>query len=137
MESYVKDIEILIKAGARVVEVASYEWQRVHAIVAEVAEDMEVEWYSWSSVSGLKVWAGNNFKVINEDCTMLPQVIQYYLEREENMFLILEDFHPYSDVNSPVNIRYLREMMRPSSYSGNFRKAIILSAPSKRSQRSK
>lgn len=131
MESYVKDIEILIKAGARVVEVASYEWQRVHAIVAEVAEDMEVEWYSWSSVSGLKVWAGNNFKVINEDCTMLPQVIQYYLEREENMFLILEDFHPYSDVNSPVNIRYLREMMRPSSYSGNFRKAIILSAPSK------
>ena len=89
MESYVKDIEILIKAGARVVEVASYEWQRVHAIVAEVAEDMEVEWYSWSSVSGLKVWAGNNFKVINEDCTMLPQVIQYL-----NIFYVT--FHIFS-----------------------------------------
>ncbi len=128
---YESEIEVLIKAGAKVVEVASYEWQRVHAIVAEIAEDIDVPWFSWSSVSGLKVWTGSNFKVINEDCTTLPQVFQYYLRAEQDMLLILEDFHPYSDCASPVNVRFLREMMRPASYVGNYKKAVILSAPCK------
>ena len=47
------------------------------------------------------------------------------------MLLVLEDFHPYSEASNPVNIRYLREMMRPQNYEGNYKKAIILSSPSK------
>jgi len=131
MANYESEIEVLIRAGAKVIEVASYEWQRVHAIVAEISEDMDVQWFSWSSVSGLKVWSGNGFRTINEDCTSLPQAFQYYLQTKQDMFLILEDFHPYSDCANPVNIRFLREMMRPMSYSGDYKKAIILSAPTK------
>ena len=131
MRYYEEELETLIKAGARVVEVASFEWERVHGFANDVAEDMNLDWYSWSSVSGLKVWEGNGFKVINPDCVTLPAVLDYYLKAETDMLLVLEDFHPYSEVNNPVNIRYLREMMRTQSYSGNYKKAIVLSSPTK------
>lgn len=47
------------------------------------------------------------------------------------MLLVLEDLHPYSETNNPVNIRYIREMMRAQNYQGNYKKAIILSSPNK------
>ncbi|MBO5224548.1 MAG: AAA family ATPase [Clostridia bacterium] len=131
MRYYEEELEVLIKAGAKVVEVASFEWERVHGFANCVAEDLGVDWYSWSSVSGLKVWAGNGFKSINPDCITLPQVLDYYIKAENDMLLVLEDFHPYSETNHPTNIRYLREMMRPQNYEGSYKKAIILSSPSK------
>lgn len=131
MRYYEEELEVLIKAGAKVVEVASFEWERVHGFVNYVSEDLNVDWYSWSSVSGLKVWEGNGFKVINPDCVTLPAVLDYYQKAENDMLLILEDFHPYSEANYPVNIRYLREMMRPQNFTGNYKKAIILNSPSK------
>ena len=85
MRYYEEELEILIKAGARVVEVASFEWERVHGFANYVAEDLDVDWYSWSSVSGLKVWTGNGFKVINSDCITLPQVLDYYIKAENDM----------------------------------------------------
>ena len=131
MRYYEEELEVLIKAGAKVVEVASFEWERVHGFVNDVAMDLDVDWYSWSSVSGLKVWAGDGFKVINPDCVTLPAILDFYFKNENDMLLVLEDFHPYSETNNPVNIRYLREAMRSQNYQGDYKKAIILSAPSK------
>lgn len=131
MRYYEEELETLIKAGAKVVEIASFEWQRVHGFANYVAEDLKIDWYSWSSVSGLKVWEGNGFKTINPDCVTLPAVLDYYTKAESDMLLVLEDFHPYSEANNPVNIRYLREMMRQQNFTGNYTKAIILSSPNK------
>lgn len=131
MRYYEEELETLIKAGAKVVEVASFEWERVHGFANYVAEDLNVDWYAWSAVLGLKVWDNGNFKTINPDCVTLPAVLDYYLKAGNDMLLVLEDFHPYSEVNNPVNIRYLREMMRAQNYSGNYKKAIILSSPNK------
>ena len=131
MRIYENELETLIKAGARVVEVASFEWERVHGFTNAVAEDLNIDWYSWSSVSGLRVWEGNGFRMINKDCVTLPAVLDYYINNDNDMLLVLEDFHPYSEANNPVNIRYLREMMRPQNYQGNYKKAIVLSSPSK------
>ena len=131
MRYYEEELETLIKAGAKVVEIASFEWERVHGFANYVAEDLGIDWYSWSSVSGLKVWEGNGFKIINPDCVTLPAVLDYYTKAENDMILVLEDFHPYGEANYPVNIRYLREMMRPQNFVGNYKKAIILSSPSK------
>lgn len=131
MRLYEEELEVLIKAGARVVEVASFEWERVHGFANYVAEDLGIDWYSWSSVSGLKVWEGNGFKTISPDCVTIPAVIDYYIKAENDMLLVLEDFHPYSEANNPVNIRYIREMMRSQNYTGGYKKAIVLSSPSK------
>ncbi|HNZ65897.1 MAG TPA: AAA family ATPase [Planctomycetota bacterium] len=131
MRSYEEELETLIKAGARVVEIASFEWERVHGFTNYVAEILGIDWYSWSSVSGLKVWEEKGFKIINPDCVTLPAVLDVYLQYKDNMLLVLEDFHSHSEANHPVNIRWIREMMRPQNYLGDYKKAIILSSPSK------
>ena len=131
MRYYEEELEVLIKAGAKVVEIASFEWERVHGFANYVAEDLNIDWFSWSSVSGLKVWTGSGFKVINADCVTIPAVLDYYIKAENDMLLVLEDFHPYSEASNPTNIRYIREMMRAQNYQGNYKKAIILSSPNK------
>ncbi|MBQ8844537.1 MAG: AAA family ATPase [Clostridia bacterium] len=131
MRYYEEELEVLIKAGAKVVEVASFEWERVHGFANYVAEDLGIDWYTWSSVSGLKVWDENGFKVINADCITIPQILDYYIKNENDMLLVLEDFHPYSEASNPANIRYIREMMRAQNYQGDYKKAIILSSPNK------
>jgi ATP-dependent 26S proteasome regulatory subunit len=128
---YEKELKTLLRAGARVVEVASYEWQRVHGFVDYVAEDLAQSWYTWSSVFGIKKWIGNGFKVANADAVTLAQALDFYLQADDDLILILEDFHPYSDAASPVNIRHIREMMRPHSYKDKRKKNIVLSSPSK------
>ena len=131
MKNYEEELETLIKAGAKVVEIASFEWERVHGFTNYVSEVLDIDWYSWSSVSGLKIWEHGSLKTINPDYTTLSSVLDYYLKCENDMLLVLEDFHPYSETSYPVNIRYIREMMRPQNYVNNYKKAIILSAPSK------
>lgn len=131
MRYYEEELETLIKAGAKVVEVASFEWERVHGFANYVAEDLNIDWYSWSAVSGLKVWDNGGFRVIDPDCCKLPAVLDYYQRNENDMLLVLEDFHPYCEANYPAHVRHLREMMRAQSYSGNYKKAIILSSPNK------
>lgn len=131
MRDYENELEVLIKSGARVVEIASFEWERVHGFANCVAEDLGIDWYSWSSVSGLKVWTGEGFRIIDPDCQEIRQVLDYYTRFDGDMLLILEDFHSYSDSAYPANIRHLREMMRPQSYDSQYKKAIILSSPSK------
>ena len=32
MRSYEQELEVLIRAGAKVVEIASFEWERVHGL---------------------------------------------------------------------------------------------------------
>ena len=131
MKNYEEELETLIRAGAGVVEIATFEWERVHGFTNYVSEILGIDWYSWSSVSGLKIWEQGKLKTINPDCTTLAAVLEYYLNNESDMLLVLEDFHPYSETGYPVNIRYIREMMRPQNYNGDYKKAIILSSPSK------
>ncbi|MDZ4197515.1 MAG: hypothetical protein U1C51_09765, partial [Candidatus Izemoplasmatales bacterium] len=130
--SYEKELKTLLKAGALVIEIASYEWQRVHGFVNDVADDLERGWYTWSSVFGIKKWTGKGFKEVNPDAQTLASALDFYLQIEEDLIIILEDFHPYSDTANPVNIRHIREMTRQHSYTKpKFKKAIILSSPVK------
>lgn len=93
MRYYEEELETLIKAGAKVVEIASFEWQRVHGFVNYVAEDLNVDWYSWSSVSGLKVWENGNFKTINPDCVTLPAELDFSDERGDlNKLISFDDY---------------------------------------------
>ena len=132
MRNYENELKTLICSGANVIEIASYEWERVHGFVDYVAESIKRSWYSWSSVFGIKKWVKNKFFEIAPDILTIEQALDFYLNAEDNLILILEDFHPYSDAGSPVNVRHIREMMRKYNYSKNqYSKTLILSSPSK------
>lgn len=130
--SYEKELKTLLQAGALVIEIASYEWQRVHGFVNDVAEDLGRSWYTWSSVFGIKKWTGKGFKEVNGDAQTLSLALDFYLQAEEDMIFIIEDFHPYSDTVNPVNVRHIREMTRQHTYTKQkYKKNIILSSPTK------
>jgi ATP-dependent 26S proteasome regulatory subunit len=132
MRNYEKELKTLICSGANVIEIASYEWERVHGFVDYVSEELNRSWYSWSSVFGIKKWVQNKFFEVAPDILTVEQALDFYLNAEDNLLLILEDFHQYSDLAYPVNVRHIREMMRKYNYSKHqYSKTLILSSPSK------
>jgi len=131
MICYEEELETLIKAKARVIEVVSSEWQRIHGFANYVAEDLNIEWYCWNAITGLQVNTPQGLKTINSDCLSLSNVLDFYFKSEQNMILVIEDPHPFLQEANPINIRYLKEAMKESNYSINSKKTIILSCPIK------
>jgi ATP-dependent 26S proteasome regulatory subunit len=132
MRDYEKEIATLIKAGSKVIEIASYEWERVHGFIDYVAEELNRDWYIWSSVFGLKKWVENRFIEIAPDLVTINQALEFYVNIEQNIILVMEDFHPYSEIGNPINVRHIREMMRKYNYTKpQFQKNLVLSSPMK------
>ncbi len=53
------ELENLVKANIPVVQVVTYEWQRLYGFCVGIAEDNKLELYTWSVISGLKKWNKN------------------------------------------------------------------------------
>ncbi|MGK0290572.1 MAG: dihydroorotate dehydrogenase, partial [bacterium] len=56
-----EDFLTCIKAGAKIVQIISYETQRVQGLVAEVAQELNRSWYTWNRIEGTKKWGSNGF----------------------------------------------------------------------------
>lgn len=122
MSYYENQIDLLIKSGANIIQVVSYEWIRVHSIINKVAKSENLDWFTWSSVKGLKKWDKSQNKLVidNADLKDPIQVLEFF-EENEKLILILEDFHPYiTDSNFEV-VRRIKELARMKSL-----KALIL-----------
>jgi ATP-dependent 26S proteasome regulatory subunit len=130
MNDYSNNLKILIQSGCTIVEIVSYEWQRIHAVVNSVAEDEKVkrEWLIWSTASGIRKWNAAETEFISEDaeCKDPMDVLKYFQDSTEEIILILEDFHPYCTDRNPEIVRVLREITRQES-----NKTLILSQPFK------
>lgn len=120
-------LSLLINSGNKIIEVVSYEWQRVHGMVNEVAEDMHTTWQIWSLFKGVQCWDSDErvYKQINDANFTDPiRVLEYFDDYKGNLILILEDFHPFLEEHNYQVIRKLREVIRNSTG-----KTIILSQP--------
>ncbi|HOI47001.1 MAG TPA: AAA family ATPase [Bacilli bacterium] len=132
MRNYEKELTSLILAGAKVIEIVSYEWERVHGFVDYVSEDLKRSWFIWSSVNGIKRWNVNKFDDFNSGCVSVSQALDFFVQAEADIILVLEDFHPYSDTGNPINVRHIKEMMRKYNYGkSEYNKTLILSSPYK------
>ena len=128
MENYSKNLEVLIKSGCAIVEIVSYEWQRIHAVVNSAANKVEREWLTWSTASGIRRWSSEDSEFNSEDdaCKDPMAILEFFQDSQEEIILILEDFHPYCNDRNPEIVRVLREITR----QGN-NKTLILSQPFK------
>ena len=128
MEDYSKNLEVLIKSGCAIIEIVSYEWQRIHAVVNSAAKKVEREWLTWSTASGIRRWSVEESEFSSEDdgCKDPMAVLEYFQDSQEEIILILEDFHPYCNDRNPEIVRVLREITRQGT-----NKTLILSQPFK------
>ncbi|WPB81721.1 AAA family ATPase [Archangium violaceum] len=117
----------LARAGANVLHIASYEWERVRGFVIGLSEQLELPLQTWSSSSGLMRWDDESaLEEVDGNATDPIEVIRTFHRGESSGMLLLEDIHPYLEPQHHQVTRWLREMCRiPASP----RKLIILSTP--------
>ncbi len=123
-----EELNNLIKANIPVVQVITYEWQRLYGFCVGIAEDNKLELYTWSVISGLKKWDAENKLFIDENDEKDPlDIFEWFQEQDtNNCILILEDFHPFITNENFGIIRYVRELCRVEA---SLRKTLIIQTP--------
>jgi len=122
------ELNNLVKANIPVIQVITYEWQRLYGFCVGIAEDNELELYAWSVISGLKKWDVENKLFIEENDEKDPlDIFKWFQEQDTNScILILEDFHPFITNENFGIIRYVRELCRVDA---SLRKTLIIQTP--------
>ncbi len=133
-------LSTLIQSGVKLIEIVSYEWQRIHAAINGISGKINRPWLTWNCHSGLQKWDSENyhFDSFQQDSSGDWQgagavslkdpleILQFFIGEKDPLILILEDFfHFMSEENYQV-LRAVREINRISSA---FEKTLILLNP--------
>ena len=117
----------LARAGATVLHIASYEWERVRGQTIGLAKELGLPLKVWSQSSGLQ--ASNNdgeLSVHDAAATDPLEALRQIHGSEEPGVWLMEDFQPFlRDEHHPL-LRWLREIARLPATP---RKLVVLSTP--------
>lgn len=117
----------LCRAGANVLHVASYEWERLRGHVIGLANELGLSIKIWSQSTGLlDCNSDGEVRVENDAATDPMDMLRQIHRSEEAGVWLLEDFQPFLKEEHHPLLRWLREIARlPASP----RKVVILSTP--------
>ncbi len=96
MTTTYKDALALVRAGARALHIASFEWERVRGWCIGFARDLGLTLWVWSSSSGLtELREDNSIRTENEGQADPIAAMKHLREATHGGVLLLEDIHPY------------------------------------------
>ena len=119
------------RAGASVLHISSYEWERVQGLAIGLANKLELPLHTWSQSRGLQsVTKGVNATAPadSEDSELtdpLETLTRVHTAARGGVWL-LEDFHPFLRDEHHEVLRWLRELVRMPAEP---RKVVLLSTP--------
>ncbi len=127
MASTYDELVHLSRAGASLLHIASYEWERVRGMVIGLAGKLELPVVLWSQSRGLLRCSATGEAEI-EDATALDplELLRRIHASDEPGLWLLEDFHPFLREDHHPILRWLRELARMPSEP---RKITVLSTP--------
>ena len=106
--SFVRELDILIRARYPLVHLASWEEQRLDVVLEDLAKNHGKALYAWSSTQGLRKIQGARH-VPPQDGTKDPvEALQAVQKLTEPSLVVLKDFHPF--LNDPIVVRWIREL---------------------------
>lgn len=125
-----RELELLIKAKANVIEMVSYEDKRIQGFVNQVAKSLKMSWYVWNEVNGLSRFdsAKKRFEKEEDICDYLDILNFFTNSLEDGAILVLQDFHHILRREDPRILRKIREILQDKSINN---KVVILSMPTK------
>ena len=130
MTDFRQRLSTLVKAGAPIIQVITYETLRMHAFFNEIATETGRKAYVWNRTEGLRQYSGNAVRVVDEDLTSPSGILEWYTSSENrDLLLLLEDFHPDLDSRQPASINRLRCIARKAFMKEIEGKTLILSQP--------
>ncbi|WP_437310907.1 AAA family ATPase [Sorangium sp. So ce388] len=117
----------IVRAGATVVHVASYEWERVRGHVIGLSRELSLPLRIWSSSAGLLACDERGATTAEDDRAVDPIEVLRQLHQDASPgALLLEDVHPYLEPQHHQVTRWVREMCRVPPKP---RKLVVLSTP--------
>ncbi|RMH24225.1 MAG: AAA family ATPase, partial [Planctomycetota bacterium] len=117
----------LTRAGANVLHIASYEWERVRGCVIGLAKDIKLPLKVWSQSTGLlSCDEAGAMEALDADLIDPLEVLRAVHNSDESGVWLLEDFQPFLRDEHHGLLRWLREIAR---LPGRPRKLIVLSTP--------
>ncbi|MEZ4935963.1 MAG: AAA family ATPase [Crocinitomicaceae bacterium] len=121
-----KDLLNLVKAQTKIIQIISFETLRIHAALLRVSRETEKDFYLWNRVEGIKKWNTEKRSFIDEEEeAQNPDMALKFFNDNENLILLLEDFHPDLSEDKPRIIKTLRNI----ALSNNKSKTLVLSQP--------
>jgi len=121
------EVHRLVRSGANVLHIASFEWERVRGWCVALARDLDVPLRVWSSSTGLLAADGEGRCVPEEEGLADPiEAMLRLRNRKDGGVLLLEDLQPYLEPQHHQVARWIREMCRlpPSP-----RRLLVLATP--------
>ncbi len=118
-----------IEAGVNILQIISYETQRIYGIVNEAAKKLKRDWYAWNRIEGLKKWNRENrsFDTADDEQRDPAFVLDFFIQHEGSVIIILENFHPDLREDQVQTIQRLRNIALMGADS--HRKTLILTQP--------
>ena len=101
-----------IKAGIPVLQICTYEWERLQAVCTKIAKEEGKKFSVWSSTQGRKDWDFKNETFSEPDENPDPsEILNWFKDPDQkDLILLLEDFHP--QLEDPLVLRRIRECVR-------------------------
>jgi len=117
----------LSRAGANVLHVASYEWERVRGQAIGLSKALDLPLKVWSQSTGINACNENGEATVEDDAATDPLEILKQIHGSDGPGAwLLEDFQPFLREEHHPLLRWLREIARlPASP----RKLVVLSTP--------
>lgn len=117
----------LSQAGASLLHIASYEWERVRGLVIGLSHVLDLALRVWSQSTGLLRCNQDGELNVEDDAALDPlDVLRQIHDADEGGVWLLEDFQPFLREEHHPLLRWLREIARMSASP---RKLVVLSTP--------
>lgn len=122
-----QNLQHLARAGASVLHIPSYEWERVRGWTIRIALDLKLPLKVWSQSTGLQKMSEDGTLSVDDDSQIDPLEILREIHASELPGLwLMEDFHPFLREEHHQILRWVREIARLPTTP---RKLIVLSTP--------
>ena len=117
----------LSRAGASLLHIASYEWERVRGLVVGLSSELDLSLKVWSQSTGLLACGDQGILTVEDGDAIDPmEILRMVYTSDEPGVWLLEDFQPFMREEHHPLLRWLREIARlPASP----RKVVVLSTP--------
>lgn len=117
----------LSRAGAPLLHIASYEWERVRGLLTGLSNELHLSLRVWSQSTGLRTINKDGVAGVEDETAVDPmELLRRIHGSDEAGVWLLEDFQPFLREEHHPLLRWLRELARlPASP----RKIVVLSTP--------
>lgn len=113
------------------IQVVSYERDRVFGFVNSISKEIDAPWFRWSIVRGLEAWSTQSglYEPVMSDLTDPIRFLDFFLEQAGEGLYIVEDFHYYT--SAPPNPEIIQRLREVASLASSLKKHLLLCQPVK------